>query len=166
MLGKTVIRPVAPKRQQTTGDCKIQRNNTVYTLQSAKNIIIDMKYVRLAGHVARIQDTRNLIQFCRKICQEAAPYWSIAVHGRIILNLTFNMWRCLLYLAHNTNQWRALVTTTMTLPVLQRGKDKFLTSWATIRVFSKGLNSMELCYIPKKIDTYNTRRGGTLLDQF
>jgi hypothetical protein len=72
MFGKTAIRPVGPKRQQTTGDCKIQQNDTVYKLQSAKNIIMEMKYVRLAGHVALIQDTRNWTQFCRKTCQEAA----------------------------------------------------------------------------------------------
>ena len=91
----------------------------------------------------------------------SGSYWSTDVHGRIMLNLTFTMWRCLLHVVHHTNQWRALVITTVTLPVLLTEKDKFLTSWANIRV-SKGLNSMELCYIPKKIDTYNnTRRGGT-----
>jgi len=66
-----VIRPVGPKRQQITGDCKIQRDDTVYTLQSAQN----GNEIRENGWARSTHSRHDKFDtFCRKTWQEAVPW--------------------------------------------------------------------------------------------
>jgi hypothetical protein len=120
---RVLRRIFGPKRDHVTGDWRKLHNEELHNLYSSPNTIgtIKSRRMRWAGHVARMGETRNAYRILAGKPEGKRPLGRL--RRRWVDNIKMDLreigWDGVdwMELAHNRDQWRALVNTVMNLRV-------------------------------------------------
>jgi hypothetical protein len=120
---RVLRRIFGPKRDEVTGDWRKMHDEELRNLYSSPNIIrmIRSRWMRLAGHVARMRETRNAYRILVGKPEGKRPLGRQS--SRWVDNIKIDLreieWDGMdwIDLAQDRDQWRALVNTMMNLQV-------------------------------------------------
>jgi hypothetical protein len=120
---RVLRRIFGPKRDEVTGDWREMHNEDLHNLYSSPNIIrmIKSRRMRSAGHVARMGETRNAYRILVGKSEGKRPLGR--PRRRWVENIKIDLkeigWDGVdwIELAHDRDQWRAVVNTVMNLRV-------------------------------------------------
>jgi hypothetical protein len=120
---RVLRRIFGPKRDEVTGYWRKLHNEELHNMYSSPNIIrmIKSRRMRWAGHVVRMGETRNAYRILVRKPEGKRPLGR--PRRRWVDNIKIDLrgigWDGvdLLHLAHDRDQWRALVHTVMNLRV-------------------------------------------------
>jgi hypothetical protein len=120
---RVLMRIYEPKRDEVTGDWRKLHNEQLHNLYSSPNLIrmIKLRRMKWTGHVARMGETRIAYRILVRKLGERRPLgrprrrWL----DNIKMDLREIVWDGMdgIKLAHDRDQWRALVNTVMNLRV-------------------------------------------------
>jgi hypothetical protein len=122
MLENRVLRGIfGPKRDEVTGDWRKLHNEQLHNLYSSPDIIrmIKSRRMRLAGHLARMGETRNAYRILVGKPEGKRPLGKPRLRwfDNIKIDLREIIWDGVdwIDLAQDRDKWRALVNTVMNL---------------------------------------------------